>query len=275
MRGELYFAYILRYYQYSGQPSIARSFQTFLDIPTWIGNTIFISRIDASIKKIKLSEEKYIEEHSVLPFYRIFLSEKQYEGFKYQFLHGRNASYINKLHHTFYKEDSLENHTLKYCPMCHREEQGYADIQKYHQIPGVKVCVKHQCYLNEVSILKKTRLKQPQEWDLSVNNCKEEWLLGIAKDVSYILQERPQIHREWIIENLRAEIWNLQKRNGVEALKGILEKGYADLPEEYQCYRRRFRLERFLDPLLEPSISQMEFLILIRMLFGSFKEFAK
>lgn len=275
MQEELYFAYILRYHRYTGQPSIARSFQAILDTSTRGSSVIFLSSVNKSIQRLGLFETEYIEEHSILPFYRIFLKEKKYQKVEHLFLYGRCISYVREFHHTFNKEDSLTNNFLKYCPVCHREERGYLDIKKHHQIPWVKVCEKHHCYLKEISTENGIQLSHPEQWDVSARECKDEWLLGIAEDVRYILQERPRIYREWIVGKIREEIQRLQEISGLEAMEQILKKAYETLPEEYQCYRRRFRLEKFLEPLLDFSVSQMEFLLLIRILFGSFEDFVR
>lgn len=272
---ELYFSYVLRYHQFCGTKPIAHSFQEFLEIPNWNSNVAFMGHVDRSIWKIGLDGDDYIEKHSVIPFYRIFLPKIKYERMKKLIIHNSSSSYINKLHHTYYKEDSLLNRDLKYCPICHREKKSYSDIQKHHQIPWVHVCEIHHCYLNKISSLQKKKLDCPEEWDVSVQVCEETWLFGIAEDVKFILKEKPNIYVEDILAGIWKKIEQLQETQTLEEIRSKLWEHYGTLPKVYQCYAKRFELGKFFQRPIDLSILQMEYMILIRILFGSFEGFVK
>lgn len=272
---ELYFSYLLRYHMYTGNSSLVSSFREMLGIQSWSSNVSFISRVGESLSKIRMEKEEYLEYHSVFPFYRLFLQPEKYQEIKRFIFQNNSISYINKLHAVCNREDSLAGNMLKYCPICHKEEMTYSDLKIYQQIPWVKVCVKHGCYLNSVSAIKKKPLAHPEEWDVSARNCEEQWMLWIAEDVKFILEERPELFLEDVTELICWKIQKMQETETIESIEKKLLAQYEMLPKQYQCYRKRFSLKKFLERPIRQDISQMEYLLLIRMLFGSFQKFVE
>lgn len=272
---ELYFSYLLRYHMYTGNVSLASSFREMLGIQNWSSNVSFISRVGESLSKIQMEEDDYLEYHSVFPFYRIFLYPEKYQVMKRLIFQNSSISYINKLHATCNREDSLAGNRLKYCPICHKKEKSYSDLKIYQQIPWVTVCAEHGCYLNSVSSIKKNPLAHPEEWDVSVRNCEEQWVMWIAEDIRFILEERPKLFLEDVLELIRRKIQKMQEAETIEGIEKELLGQYEKLPKQYQCYRERFSLKKFLEYPIRRDISQMEYLLLIRMLFGNFQRFVE
>lgn len=270
---ELYFSYLLRYHIYTGNTSVVYSIREILGVQTWNSNVSFISHVGDSLRKIGLEEEVYLEEHSVFPFYRMFLDLEKYQRMKRLIMQNSSISYMNKLHPAFHKEDSLAGHALKYCPICHRKKKTYSDIQIYHQIPWVNVCEEHRCYLKEVSTLQKKQLTCPEKWDVTFQKCEEDWLLSIAEDIKFILEKRPKLYLEDVRKLIRKKFQKMQETKKIEIIEEKIRSQYEMLPTIYQCYRKRFSLEKFLEISIKQDISQMEYLIFIRILFGSFKKF--
>lgn len=196
---ELFYIYILRYHKYVGRLFLKDSFEDFYEHRKNIENVLFPKKVENCLSDLSMSSETYINKHSVLPYYRLFLPRERYEQAVELMLH-TDCSYVAKL----YKDSKTkrERDCIYYCPICHQLASGtYEDIQIYHQVPEVFVCEKHKCYLNRVPIRPLQEILKPECWNVTVKECENEILLGIASDISYILRS-----------NLRMDGVSLRKR---------------------------------------------------------------
>ncbi|NTW98865.1 MAG: hypothetical protein HGB35_02840 [Geobacteraceae bacterium] len=99
----------------------------------------------------RLMPEYIIENHTVFPYYQLFLSEERQCTIKQAMINGSNSKATRPL---IYKRARI----LKYCPICVTEDHdnfGCAIWHRTHQPHEVRVCVKHLVHLETVSVREK------------------------------------------------------------------------------------------------------------------------
>ena len=276
MENELIYMYILRYHRFCGNTSAKRTFKEFLDGNRGFLNIHYQGSVKYFLKYIGVDADTYFERHSLWPFYRMFLPEAVYEKCKRKMLNRDKYSGGSMWRYYSYDADSFIKRALWYCPICHKEKMDFTDIKLSHQIPGVYSCEKHHCRLKFILERYVGHASKPENWDVSYEPCKDEWLNGIAEDVSYIMEHCPCIYREGISILVGNELDKQIKEHSKETVEAKLLERYKELPTEYQDYSRRLMLNRYrVCNFANPNITPMEYMILIRMLFGSFEEFAE
>lgn len=272
MKNELFFAYALRFHKYSGNLNIANSFREFFQRDSWPQTTMFLKCPADALSNIRLSATDFIEQHTIIPFYRVFLPEKQFhritaeeiveQPYKICFMLPKKSSHIKE-----------NNQYLWYCPVCHSIKRDYSDIQRYHQVPETHVCAKHHCYLKKISIKNRDLLDRPDKWDVDFENCDDGWLNGIAEDIKYILDVKPRI----FVDSFAIQFWNYIEKHDlyfqIKLWEERLKKRLANLPEQYGNVLHTFCLRKYLNLSYNADISILEYLIMTRGVFGEFQSF--
>ena len=271
---ELYFAYILRYYRYRGESNIDRHFQYFLQTSTYPTSVVFMSSLNKSLEDICLEPKEYVESHSTIPYYRIFCEKELYENLKVEKIVDK-AFYMRRFLQKQNTGIATENSELKYCPICHSDRKDYSDIQIYHQIPEVHVCAEHHCYLKSLSINSRRRLRAPENWDVSFEECTDAWLNGIAEDVKYIFDTKPNI----FVDSFQDAFWKWFEECEIKISfkdweKWVLES-VMKLPDVYRQYFKTFDFRKHLTAENSANVPGIEYLVLVRMMFGGFREFVE
>lgn len=109
-----------------------------------------ISRIISNIPvHSTITEEQLIYQNTLYLFYTAFRSQEQAQTILNEMLgeHGRDIHNAIGL-----VSSSVKPHGyFQYCPLCNEEDldkRGELYWRRLHQIPGVRICVKHGCWLN-------------------------------------------------------------------------------------------------------------------------------
>lgn len=221
--------------------------------------------------------DDYLHNHSVLPFYRLFLKEDLYRKIIGQMLYGEKA-YTNRLA----TQQNRNGHIIKsdriyYCPMCLKEHTRYETIERFHQISGVYVCPKHFCYLNSVQIQPYKNLVKMEEWNTNIRMCDPKSILvQVARDVQYIINNIPEIDNVSLRENLFDEA--IQRnvfcfQRWYENRNDEWKRYYENLPMEYIGFKKRANFRRFAAYDLSDGTNPIEYLVFIQSLYGSFENF--
>jgi hypothetical protein len=154
-----------------------------------------------------ITEDEMIANHTLLPFLKPLVLPEFYE------------SQLNRIRYGRVDNNSRRTSipALQVCPICIKEDAmplgGLPLIRRSHQIPGVLVCLKHHCWLNQVPPTNRTRYSyfHPSRLlDLSaVKGGKiPESVITLAQD----LQDIPNIFRSLDAREIwRVLRWNLGK----------------------------------------------------------------
>ncbi|WP_026659822.1 TniQ family protein [Butyrivibrio sp. AC2005] len=149
---ELLHSVYARYFVRSGYPAYTYALQ---DLFGSAKNSIeFTPRLTYQaaqvLKKVfKHNIETIIEEHTMFSYYARFISsESKVKALNY--ITEGNGKYVNIL-----PLPAMGERYLRYCPLCakeDREQYGETYWNRKHQIPGVPVCPKHGCQLENTNI---------------------------------------------------------------------------------------------------------------------------
>lgn len=147
--------------------------------------------------------DRFIDEHSLLPFYRPFVPIERYTKLR-QEMGADGASLYGRLGLVASSIDPPKY--LRLCSRCvahDRIEFGEAYWHRIHQLPGLFVCPQHECVLGDTTILRqKGPAGSPECFSaeyalkikpLSSSKDRLPWhnvLLALAKDAAWLLNQR-------------------------------------------------------------------------------------
>lgn len=147
------------------------------------------------------SAERVINNHSLFPYYAPFLPRNRVETL-IDAMKSNTGEAVHKISGITAASITKPNN-LRYCPSCAIEEINQSGIlywHRLHQLPGVFVCPKHYCFLEDSSAnlaknTYKANLFSPQEYILSgttrklnFSNENHQILLSIAQDSEWLLK---------------------------------------------------------------------------------------
>lgn len=275
---ELFYTYIIRYHYYSGNVSLQSSFKEFFGRIEDIDSVLYPTHIEPCLKALHMDTKEYINEHSVLPYYKVFMKQEIYDAICNDMLNS-TKSYTNRLRTHQYTTSKIKSDRLFYCPKCLADDMCYENIKTYQQIRGVHVCAEHRCYLNSISLIPHKRLLHMENWDMEVKECENEPILQqVAKDVEYIINTHPDMNNSILRDCLFGEaICRTVFRFGKwkEQQFTQWQEFYERLPVEYKKYSKKISFQRFADKELSGAIEPIEYILFIQSLFGSFERFVE
>ncbi len=271
------YTYIIRYHHFSGNVRLRSSFEEFFGTDKNIGSVLFPYKIVECLKALGIEEMDYLKNHSAMPYYQLFLDIDVYQRICQNIFYG-NRSYTTKVKTQQSADSVVKSNRIFYCPECLKEKLDYRNIKIFHQINGVYVCPEHHCYLNNVPIASSYRVLNMKEWDMSVRKCETGGVLEqIAEDVRYIIDNPPEIDNTVLREQLFDEaVFRGAFRFGkwTEKARDIeWQKFYDNLPVEYKKFKARLDFKRLAASKKEAGADPIEYLLIIRSLFGSFEKF--
>lgn len=150
---ELWYSVMCRYHLRSGSvlPYIDTGNQADVISMVIPGNDI--AGILGQLSDSPFLPGEVIWEHTLFPFFsRLCLPDMRKQWF--EDLCGGTASYRQKV---------FDVNTLKYCPLCRKEEierQGESYWHREHQLPMATVCVKHKCRLHSCYYGRRNRTRR-------------------------------------------------------------------------------------------------------------------
>lgn len=257
---------------------MATSFKEFYGQERNVNSVLFPKQIFGCLKSLGIEPDDYILNHSVLPFYRLFLKDGLYKKICEQMLYGKK-SYTRRLLTQQSNGAHIKSDNIRYCPVCLKENTGYKAIKIFHQIKGVYVCPEHLCYLNSIPIKSRTKLLQIGKWDMAVRSCAaESVLVQVARDVEYIIDNPPDMDNHLFRECLLDEALNrsvFQYQKWYDHRNDEWRSYYDKLPEEYASFKEKANFRRFASYEIKESIDPIEYLVFIQSLYGSFEKFMK
>lgn len=196
-----------------------RGLSAILDFPTRLDQLL------ASIPYHLYTSDELIDNHTLLPFYEPFLDPSRVQGIRMQMKELRDNRLVATLAKNVHQIKTPDY--IRFCPCCVEEDtEIYQEPywHRSHQLPGILVCGKHLCFLQDSSIKlgrqssaffhSTEQFAAPREPTyLSEKDSANQTLLKLAKDASWLLG-----HNKLTLPSgeLRRRYYNL-----------LLSRGYA------------------------------------------------
>ena len=223
-----------------------------------------------------MSEEEYIRNHSVLPFYQMFLPKENYD--RLCNLIFKEGKYYSNCIYKRIKNVSCNNE-LYYCPMCLKETPSSLGVETVHQLPGVHVCYKHGCLLNSIQLQRTRDFVDVKDWsrEASYPEVRSDVYMHLAEDAKYIIENPPGIDFETLQELILCEWFEYFK--ATDSLRHWQERSnpweeyFNNLPPEFQKYKNNIYFKRFDGRGKKENPDPVEYLLFIRSICGSFENF--
>lgn len=246
------------------------------------------------------SVSKFIEEHTLYPFYKLFLAPPEIWLLKDRMQKKLNDSISNLAKIPPPLENSTQ-HFLKFCPVCleqDAEEYGEAYWHRMHQVPGIFICLKHSIILRKSSV--SMAIANSYHYPASLETCPHQGspptadphtlqnLRQLAQDIEFLmgrsfdfkgLQWLHKQYQDYLSEAKLIEVraggqikFNQQKF--LETILDAYKQSFWEIlkPEAAQ------KLDRYLQYCLlgcdvNPTIDRVTHIVLIRFLANSMEEF--
>ncbi|HEY7419442.1 MAG TPA: TniQ family protein, partial [Ktedonobacteraceae bacterium] len=169
-----------------------------IDLPTHLD--VLIAALPP---KHPYSVDRFIGEHTLLPFYRPFLPAERLRRLREE-MAGENA--VGIYYRFGFRKGSVKPaRYLRYCPSCAMEDRIRVGETYWHripQLPGILVCPTHMIPLEETSVEALARRAAAPEFytaeqaipkqSISTGNKCWPWhnnLLALARDASWLLEQ--------------------------------------------------------------------------------------
>jgi DNA-binding CsgD family transcriptional regulator len=187
--------------------------------------TIFPRRLNQLINRLPseqvLSTEKIIYEHTLIPYFLPFISEKHKESLFHELLEGGGLeeTFVGKLAGNKYGR--CISASIRYCPVCIQEDTtsyGAAYIHRKHQLAFVNICGRHmqklithcsECGDELKYYAVDGKCKNGHCLDKTNYPVQNELQVGICKDLEFLSQNYDRISlgivRQKFIEQLNAK----------------------------------------------------------------------
>lgn len=277
---ELFYVYLLRYHKFSGKLHLKDSFADFTSCKSNMEEVCFPRFLKEYLQEFHINKEAYFEEHSILPFYRSFLPNEEYENAIDCMVNSKKICKFKVHKNTSIKIDSA---SLYYCPICHENVgKTYKSVAIYQQVPIVHVCAEHKCFLKKIFVYDEELMLKPSDWNITPCFCENEISWELAEDTETLFLKKTKLTAENITPKIREKLLKEGSYNN-RLWQKRLEEQNANFRQEYpHFYSSLLRLEAVFklgQPFSEtpfinfPVLRPIEYLILIRFLYGSVQKF--
>lgn len=149
---ETAYSLVTRFHRRSGLPNAKRTLDVLFGNHNIQITSDFPSVIPCLSDNCHCSSNDFVNEHTVIPFYRPFMPASDYEELMNQVTEENSQGIIRKLS---YQANRIHGADYFYsCPECVNEERERLGTRYWHcthQIPGVSVCLKHNLYLHSTA----------------------------------------------------------------------------------------------------------------------------
>ncbi|MFB1082497.1 TnsD family Tn7-like transposition protein [Jeotgalibacillus sp. JSM ZJ347] len=172
---ELLYSVLGRYHIRSGNLYLKHTLDDLYCRRTVRATALLPSNIDALVGQLPqcttLTADIFINQHTMFPFYTAFMPGNQKE-----LIYKAMKSNDGKGIHTqsgIVASMIPQNQYFKYCPVCFQEDLGhYGELywHRMHQLPGNLICLKHESWLEDSTVL--LQQSNPHGYILPTNeNC--------------------------------------------------------------------------------------------------------
>lgn len=301
---ELFYSIITRYHIRSGNRNFKQTLievleyssqqSCNLDLPNNLARLVSCLPLGSTY-----SVAEFMEEHTLYPFYRLFLTPPEIWLLKDR-MHKKLNDSISNLAKIPSSKNSAQQF-LKFCPVCleqDTEEYGEAYWHRMHQVPGIFICLKHNTMLCHSSV--STAIATSYDYPASLETCAHQGspptadphtlqnLRQLAQNIEFLmsrsfdfkgLQWLRKQYQGYLSESKLVEVraggnikFNQQKF--LETILDAYKQSFWEMlkPEAAQ------KLDRYLQYCLfgcdvNPTIDRVTHIVLIHFLSSSLEEF--
>lgn len=293
---ELFYSWIARYSIKCG-PRNSKKINMGLFGKNYINaNPVYPTNLDYFVnqlpKNMDISFDSIIENHTIIPFSRLFVKEFDYINLISLLRMSTRAKIENMMG---FKDGNLgRNNVIRVCLDCSTidiDKYGELYAHRIHQIPGNFVCLKHMKFLHEISFDKaphRDKFIDINNYQVNVkqneSNISSEYI-NLSKDIENIIYCCNK--QEHNLDFLRHKYDNVLKIKGYKSPGGLIFR--KSLIEDFKAFYSENFLKRLNSNLdlndrhnwmvkitkNEGIVHPIRYLLLIRFLFGSVEEFLK
>jgi hypothetical protein len=243
---ELLYSIIARYHLYSGNKNKRNTIIDVFNAP----NLVPVIEFPSNLKTIEENLCSYmnitckdiIAKHTMFPYYAPFLPQKRKLFLIENMILGQGKGI--KMQIGYVAGSICQKKSLYYCSVCVEQDSkkyGEAYFYRIHQLQGVLVCHKHECYLKQYTInpIDESRLmfinldsgivKNDVTYEGNPKTFKH--LLDIAKSAKYLLSNNLEDYNQ---DNIHSKYFGYLKEKGFLTAKGRVSQW--DLFNEFILY---------------------------------------
>jgi hypothetical protein len=168
LRDETVYSWIARWGILSGYPSHRSAVRVLLDSDSKQLASSFPSFLPKTHHYSRCTLGDLVEKHTVLPFFKPFITDDNYRMAKFALLSGKTEFLHSRLSLVANRVSMSE--PLRYCPVCTQydyESLGYTFWRINHQLPGISVCLLHQKRLQRVQVARRELVLPPVDRNAS------------------------------------------------------------------------------------------------------------
>lgn len=145
---EIFYSAVARYYTLTGSNNLKHTITDIFGDENVIPTLEFPIKLEHFSKNIGadigITSDYLINNHTILPYYSIFINEERIEEIKHEMNHGDGRGIKHKV--GFIAGSICKKKDLYYCPQCVSDEVdkfGEAYFHRMHQLQGVFICNIH------------------------------------------------------------------------------------------------------------------------------------
>lgn len=257
---ELLYSVIARYQKFSGNQDKSKSIHDLFGKSTMNYSTMlprYLGRLTERTEQFGVKYDDLLFNRTLFPFLTVFEDEHYVHMIAEWVLTGKMG--FSKSNLIKWKHSLIEPY-LRICPICLKEEQetfGEGYWHRFHQIPGVLVCLKHKTVLYDSLIpLFQNHTNEficPEETSIHLNELYKniqieevEVAVQLANGIQWMLDNYDKVHSFWLKygENYQELYISLLDKRGL-ALKGgeVFRQEYENDFAKY--YGRMLRFLKF------------------------------
>lgn len=247
---ELLYSCVARYALHTGQ---AHNQKAVVRDVFGVGTAVAIPDIPSHLQDLSLnvsrvwktSVNELIAKFTLAPLYFPFLSEKQVsqtissmaskEGGK---IHARVGLVASSIHPPTY---------FRFCPKCSEEQKrtlGECYWLRKHQLPGIDVCIKHNCKLENSNIY--FHPKQKHHFHSAITECQPctTQTIEVSKDERRLIEFHEQLLMDPILRGFGPNRWSLYYHNLAKEL-GFVHKTRVQHQDIRSCLHQKWNNSLF------------------------------
>lgn len=298
---ELLYSIVARYHYHSGHKSKRETLLRLLGSGAKKFDVDAPSGVNLIVEKLKgiskgLTSDYFIENHSILPFFRQFIESNCYHKILLKVKGQSGVSYGTRIIRELDDDVKRKEH-IYFCRKCLKDQfemYGEGFWNRFHQVPGVLVCTKHK-----ICLTKLPRYNFKKEWNhfiipnindvqssiegIQVSNKSLEILLAIAEDIEYVFGEKLTVHPLHYYHDKYMELLKIcgigypivkRKHLLVEKLLDFYPKEVLELFNSYISPGNPTPWTRYItEPASIKYLHPVRHILIMRLLCGSAREF--
>lgn len=241
---ETAYSYIVRWSWASGYPDPRSALKSLLGTDNYQFTSSFPSYLSAIQLLTGVTESTLVEQHTILPFFRMFCEDTVYQKVYNKILSGKAKDVHTRL--SVVAGRLTQPHKMAYCPECIIEDKTHfstAYWRREHQLPGQILCLRHSTRLKTTDIARRDFvLPEEATSDASVIITAQE--ITLATLLHELLTSTIRINTKILKETYKSE---------------LSTKGFTSSSGRLRVKRLHDELKAFWSPIVHLPIYERVF----------------